>query len=362
MPTIHDVAQLADVSIATVSRVLNGNERVSEESRKRVWAAAAELDYWPNSAARSLTMRRTHVLGVLLPDLYGEFFSEIIRGIDYAARRQRFQVLLSSSHADTNTVLTAARSMRGRIDGLIMMAPDVESAEAVDAIRRRFPVVLLNPREPAPGCDSVSIANFEGARDATRHLVSLGHRVIATVRGPSGNVDAEDRLRGTREALREAGLPSDPSLELPGDFTESSGFHRAANLLRLDPRPTAIVCANDSMAIGLMSALAAQGLRVPEDMAVVGFDDVAISRFVTPALTTVRVDAQGLGRQAVDLMLSREESSARTPCTHQVLPAPLVVRRSCGSTPVESLPAGTPRRRRDDPPSLDPSPGRRPLP
>lgn len=349
MPTIHDVAQRADVSIATVSRVLNGNARVSEESRRRVWEAAAELDYWPNSAARSLTMRRTHVFGVLLPDLYGEFFSEIIRGIDHAARRQRFQVLLSSSHADTGTVLAAARAMRGRIDGLIMMAPDVESTEAVETIRRRFPMVLLNPRAPMPPCDSVSIANFEGARAATRHLVSLGHRVIAMLRGPGGNVDAEERLRGYRDGLREAGLEMSAARELPGDFTESCGFQRAAALLNLEPRPTAIVCANDSMAIGLISALASRGLDVPRDLAVVGFDDVAISRFVTPALTTVRVDAQGLGRQAVELMLSREEPSLKVPPKHEVLPAPLVVRRSCGSTSVDLDPTDAPRRRRDDP-------------
>ena len=127
MATIHDVAQLADVSIATVSRVLNGNLRVSEGSRQRVMAAASQLDYWPNGTARSLTTRSTHVLGVLLPDVYGEFFSEVIRGIDQAARKHLYQVLISSSHADTETVISAARSMRGRIDGLIMMAPDEES-------------------------------------------------------------------------------------------------------------------------------------------------------------------------------------------------------------------------------------------
>ena len=361
MPTIHDVAHRADVSIATVSRVLNGNARVSEESRRRVFEAASELDYWPNSAARSLTMRRNHVLGVLLPDLYGEFFSEIIRGIDHAAHQQRFHILLSSSHADTGTVLAAARSMRGRIDGLIMMAPDVESAEAVEAIRRRFPVVLLNPREPAPGCDSVSIANFAGACEATRHLIGLGHRAVAVLRGPAGNVDAEERLRGYREALRESGIPWKAALELPGDFTESSGFQCADDLLRLAPRPTAVVCANDSMAIGLMSALAGRRIRVPEDLAIVGFDDVAISRFVTPALTTVRVDAHGLGLHAVRLMLSREEPSARIPPKHEVLPAPLVVRRSCGSIHAGPDPSGPARRRRDDPVNVPPT-GRRPLP
>ena len=354
MPTIHDVAQRADVSIATVSRVLNGSARVSEDSRRRVWAAAAELEYWPNRAASSLTTRRAHVLGVLLPDLYGDFFSEIIRGIDQAARGHRHQVLLSSSHADTGTVLAAARSMRGRIDGLIMMAPDAASTEAVDAIRRRFPVVLLNPSAPVEGCDSVSIANFEGALAATRHLIALGHRRIAMIRGPAGNVDAEERLRGYREALHEAGLQPLPSMELGGDFTETSGFRSATELLRRPPWPTAVFAANDSMAVGLLSALVARGLEVPRDLAVVGFDDVSIARFVTPSLTTVRVDAYGLGRQAVQLMLSRGDPSIPAPSHHEVLPAPLVVRRSCGSVPLEEdpeQPAGTP-----DEASLSPVP------
>jgi LacI family transcriptional regulator len=350
VPTIHDVAERADVSIATVSRVLNGNTRVSEESRRRVWAAADELDYWPNGAARSLTTRCTHALGVLLPDLYGEFFSEIIRGIDQTARHHRHQVWLSSSHADSETVLTAARSMRGRIDGLIMMVPEAGSAESVESIRRRFPLVLLNPPGPVAGCASVSIANFEGALAATRHLVALGHRAIATIRGPVGNVDAEERLRGYREALREASLPLRRELELAGDFTETSGF-RCAELLLRTPRPTAVFAANDSMAVGLLSALGMQGVAVPGDLALVGFDDISIARFVNPPLTTVRVDAYGLGRQAVELMLSRGEPARPVSTVHEALPAPLVVRRSCGAVP--SVAAPTPSSRQ---------PGRRPLP
>jgi len=361
MPTIHDVAHRADVSIATVSRVLNGNSRVSEESRRRVWAAAAELDYWPHGAARSLTTRRTHSLGVLLPDLYGEFFSEVIRGIDRAASQRRHHVLLSSSHADTGTVLAAARAMRGRIDGLILMAPEAGSADAVEAIRRRFPVVVLNPSAPVEGCDSVSIANFQGALAATRHLIALGHRTIATIRGPAGNVDAEERLRGCREAMRGAGLPG-PALVLTGDFTEASGFRCAGEILRREPRPTAVFAANDSMAVGLLSALATRGLEVPRDLAVVGFDDISIARFISPPLTTVRVDAYGLGRQAVELMLSRGDPSLPAPTTHAVLPAPLVVRSSCGSTPRGADADGAAGEESRSASRSFRQPGRRPLP
>lgn len=335
LATIHDVAERADVSIATVSRVLNGNLRVSEEARRRVMAAASELDYWPNGTARSLTTRSNHVLGVLLPDLYGEFFSEVIRGIDQAARMQMYQVLLSSSHADTETVLSAARSMRGRIDGLIMMAPDEESAEALDSIRRRFPVVLLNPRSPIGDCDSVSIANFDGARAVTQHLLGHGHRTIAMIRGPVGNVDSDERLRGYHDALRGAGIEPCPAFEVAGDFTESSGYRAAAELLGRRPRPTAVFVANDSMAVGLVSALGTLGLSVPRDLAVVGFDDIAIARYMSPPLTTVRVDAFGLGQHAVRMMLYRARTPEPVPVRQEVLPAPVVVRRSCGSEPAE---------------------------
>ena len=206
MATIRDVARAADVSIATVSRALNGNSRVSEETRRRVWAAATDLDYWPNRAARSLTQSRTNAIGVHLPDLYGEFFSEVIRGIDYAAGREQFQILISVSHADTDTLLTAARAMQGRTDGLIVMAPEEASAGVMDQIQRRFPLVLLNPRFEVEGCSSVSIDNREGAFAAVNHLLRIGHRRVAIIKGPAGNVDAEERFLGYRQALHDAGL------------------------------------------------------------------------------------------------------------------------------------------------------------
>ncbi len=226
MVTIRDVARAAGVSIATVSRVFNGSSRVSEETRKAVRAAASKLDYWPNSAARSLTTNRSQVLGVLLPDLFGEFFSEVIRGIDHAARREKLQILVSSSHADTDALLAAARSMRGRIDGLIAMAPDKGSAKAIHQITRKFPVVLLNPRFATNGCSAVSIANFEGARAMVNHLTGLGHRDLAMITGPSGNVDAEERLRGFRTALADAGL------EPRSGSGDRGGLHRILRVSR----------------------------------------------------------------------------------------------------------------------------------
>jgi len=332
LATIRDVARAAGVSIATVSRVFNGSSRVGEQTASRVWTAAGDLDYWPNSAARSLTTQRSHALGVLLPDLHGEFFSEVIRGIDQTARREKFQVLISSSHADADALVAAARSMHGRVDGLIIMASDTETAGAVDRIAPMFPVTLLNPCQETDSCDMVSLANFAGAQTVVAHLVGLGHHRIATVAGPEGNIDAEERLRGYRQALRDAGITHEDDQEIPGDFTERSGHRAALQLLSIAPRPTAVFAANDCMAVGLLSALHESGIEVPDQIAVAGFDDIATARYLRPPLTTVRVDTFKLGQRAVQLLLDGLENRSPTTGQREILPATLVVRQSCGST------------------------------
>jgi LacI family transcriptional regulator len=331
LATIRDVAREAGVSTATVSRIFNGSTRVSEDARLRVWAAASALDYWPNEAARSLTTSRTQTLGVLLPDLHGEFFSEVLRGIDHAAQREQSHILFSISHADTDTLLTMARAMQGRTDGLIVMAPDEPSAAAIERIRTRFPIVLLNPRFRFEGCCSVSIANREGAQAVVDHLLRTGHRRIAIITGPAGNVDADERLHGYHAALEGAGLEPDLTLEFPGDFTESSGFRAAADMLRHPPLPSAVFAANDYMALGFMSALGQAGIRIPEDVALAGFDDIEISRYLSPPLTTAHVDARQLGARAVRLLISNMRTAGSAVPSHEVLPATLVVRSSCES-------------------------------
>jgi LacI family transcriptional regulator len=329
--TIHDVARLAGVSTATVSRVLNGTARVSAETERLVKAAAARVDYWPNSAARSLSTKRAHALGVLLPDLYGEFYSEVIRGIDEEARHEKLQILLSSSHADVEEIVGAARSMRGRVDGLIAMAPDADSVAAVQQVSRSTRIVLLNPWLQVDGCNSVSIANFEGALAMVRHLLGLGHRRIAMLRGPQGNIDADERYRGYATALEEAGIRIDPELVFDGDFTERFGYACGPRIRDLSQRPSAVFAANDCMAIGFMSALRGAGLRVPHDIAVAGFDDIATAPYLSPSLTTVRVRAHALGLRGVRLWVDSGHNGDRAGGVHEVLPVVLVIRASCGA-------------------------------
>lgn len=348
MATIRDVARRAHVSIATVSRVLNDSSRVSESSRARVWKAARDLDFWPNRAARSLSTSRTHAIGVLLPDIYGEFYSEIIRGIDRAARDVHFQILISSSHADTDELLSAAISMQGRIDGLVVMAPDHGSASAIDRVRRRFPLVLLNPRHEIEGCSTFAIANFDGGYAITRHLLELGHRSIAVLTGPADNADAVGRLSGYRRALLEAGIEPEPDWEIAGDFTEASGYEAAPALVEMSPRPTAVFAANDSMALGLVSALHDRAVTIPDEISVAGFDDIAIARYATPPLTTVHVDAFDLGRQAVARLVEELEDPENASPRHEVLATTVVVRRSCAMVDSSPAPITDPREDRRD--------------
>lgn len=318
--TIRDVAARAGVSVATVSRVLNGKEVVRAETTALVLKAARSLRYVPNTAARSLSSRRSQTVGIVLPEVHGEFFSEVIRGIDVAARREGYHLLVSGSHSDVEEMLEVIDAMRGRVDGMVVMAPDVEVGQLPDGI----PLVLLNSADERH--DAITIDNCGGARTMMRHLLSLGHERIAFITGPSQNADARERLRGYRQAMR-----GRPRCEARGNFTEASGYSAARRIAAMKPRPTAIFAANDSMAIGALGALAEAGVRVPEDVSVAGFDDIPIARYVAPPLTTVGLDIAELGRRAFALVLSRMGGPNHRNATHERIGTTLVVRKSCSA-------------------------------
>jgi LacI family transcriptional regulator len=329
--TIREVARAAGVSVATVSRVLNESGPVAGETRDRIRRVAGEMRYIPNGAARSLSMRRTGTLGVLLPDLYGEFFSEVIRGLDQAAQRARFHLLLSSSHNNRLDIEAALQAMRGRVDGLVVMSPHIDVAVLAANLPESLPAVMLNTPQSSAEFDTLSVDNFGGAREMVAHLAGHGHTRIAMVRGPEPNHDAEERLRGYRAALADAGLTPDPALEVEGDFTEESGFRAVHRLLELRRPPTASFAANDSTAIGAMSALREAGISVPAAMAVAGFDDIPISRYLTPALSSVRVSINDLGARAMEQLVRAVEEENCHERIHQTLPTSLVIRDSCGA-------------------------------
>jgi LacI family transcriptional regulator len=306
--------------VATVSRVLNGKELVREETSAQVLEAARTLRYVPNLAARALSIRRSQTIGVVLPEVHGEFFSEVIRGIDIPARREGYHILVSGSHSDIGELMDVVDAMRGRVDGLVIMAPDVD----VTTLGNHVPLVLLNSSDDSH--DAITIDNYGGAKSMMRHLASLGHERIAFVTGPKNNADARERLRGYRQSMK--GLKR---IEIAGDFTEEAGQEAGKQILALDPMPTAIFAANDSMAIGALGALSEAGRSVPDDITVVGFDDIPIARYVTPPLTTIGVDIAEVGRRAFAVLLDAiGRPRARAPRCEKV-GTTLVVRKSCGS-------------------------------
>lgn len=328
--TIRDVARTAGVSVATVSRVFNNSGPVHEETRARVREVASELRYSPNSAARSLITAKSNTLGVLLPDLYGEFFSEVIRGIDQTAQEQGYHVLVSSSHETQARIEGAMRAMRGRVDGLIVMSPDIDGPTLAANLPESLPVVLLNCAVDGTSYDAISVDNFGGAYAMVRHLLSTGRDRVAIITGSSRNYDARERLRGYRAALRDAGAEPHESWEIAGDFTETGGYRAGHAIAALSPRPTGVFAANDVMAIGALSAFHELGLRVPDDIAVAGFDDIPMARYMNPPLTSVHVEISELGARAMSVLLAAVKEKNQHERRQVTLPTTLVVRQSCG--------------------------------
>ena len=306
---------------------------MSDATRARIERVASQLRFAPNGAARSLITRRTHTIGVLLPDLYGEFFSEVIRGIDLVAQQHGYHMLVSSSHSEQQALEAALDAMRGRVDGLIVMSPDLDQRTLRSTLAACPAVVLLNCAARSTEFDAIKIDNVGGAAAMTKHLLSLGHRRIAFISGAAGNVDAEERRRGYREALEAAHVKQHPLMEIDGDFTEGGGYRAAKALAALpaEQRPTAIFAANDSMAIGALSALREVGVAVPQEIAVTGFDDIPIAQYTSPPLTSVRVPIIELGEHATELLVTELGSKRRRRRVCETLPTALVVRQSCGN-------------------------------
>ena len=337
--TIKDVAREASVSVATVSRALNGHGNVADGVRRHVVETASRLRYQPHAAARSLSSRSTQTIGVVLPDLYGEFFSELIRGIDVVARARRQHLLVSSYHGHPAEQGEALRAMRGRVDGLLVLSPYADRPGFLtDNLPNLLPVVLINTHLLDTAYPVLSIDNYGGAFAMTRHLVEAGHRRIAFIGGPEDNFDASERLRGYRNALREL-LPSTAAMEMAGDFGEAAGYEAGKQLLAAPERPDAVFAANDMMALGCLYALNEAGVVVPDQIALAGFDDIPLARFVHPTLTTMRVNIAELGGLAMTRLLAVIENNGADKPAPQTLVPDLIVRASSISPRLAKPPA-----------------------
>lgn len=342
-PTVYEVAARAGVSTASVSRVLAGNDRVRPETRERVLAAVADLGYVPSGAARDLAGGRTGVLGLCFPDLVGDqdivesdetyWYDEVIRGMERAARRSGFAVLIAATHAsDDARVVTL---VAGRCDGLAVLAHTVRP-ETLRRIARRIPVVMLAAQHELGGgwsrdlaIDRLAVANDTGAYELAAHLVDVhGYTDVRFVAGPD-SPDSTSRFLGYRRALLERGLSAPEQPELVGDFTTAGGRRVMTELLRQDKPPRAVMCVNDQTAVGALAVLTEAGLRVPEDVAVTGFDGIQLGQHLRPALTTVVQQMRVLGERVVSLLEERIADPALPPRTVE-LPVRVALRGSCG--------------------------------
>lgn len=294
--TIRDVAREAAVSVASVSRVINGHENVRPEMRERVEAAVRSLGYAPHAGARNLSMARTHTIGVVLPDLHGEFFSEFVRGMDREASSQGFQLLLSNMHANSDHGMATLQNMHGRVDGLVVMAPHIAAERLSAQLPAGLPVILVNSTALDRQRPGVRVDNEAGAAAMVDYLESLGHRTIVHLSGPQDNIEARERQRGYEAAMARHGLTPQ---SMQGDFFEESGVAAARAILDQADRPDALFAANDMMAIGALMTLRRAGLSVPGDIAIAGFDDIPLARLITPSLTTMSVDIAAMGARAL---------------------------------------------------------------
>jgi LacI family transcriptional regulator len=329
--TIREVAEEAGVSIATVSRVLNGRDDVSAETREVVSRVIRDRGYTANRSARHLSAGRTGLVGVLVPLVYPAYFSAILAGAAEALHEHDLRLVLSpTDHQHDREVSLLDRLMHGLTDGALIVLPEESSEELTRLLDQGYRFVVVDPLEPLDErIPSVSAAHTSGADQAMQHLLGLGHRRIGAITGPAGWVATEDRRRGYRGALAAAGILPSPELEVESDFEIDGGLKAAGTLLDLAEPPTAIFAFNDNHAIGVLQAARARGLRVPEDLSVVGFDDVEYATFVTPTLTTVRQPLAEMGRTAVSLLMRLLERQ-RFETLHVELATRLVVRESTG--------------------------------
>ncbi|WP_041087466.1 LacI family DNA-binding transcriptional regulator [Jeotgalibacillus soli] len=329
MVKMSDVAKLAEVSNATVSRVLSSPENVREETRKRVLESIKELNYQPNTIARSFRKMETKSILVIVPDVTNQFFSEVLRGIEQKAGENGYQVLLGNSNNDVEKEYDFLNQLRQRqADGMILLTARMKQ-EVIEEFSEDFPVVLACEYKEGSSIPTVSIDNISGARKATEHLINLGHKRIAHLSGPMEVILSRDRLKGYHQAMLRNELETDSVLVQEGDYSYEAGYNLMNKLCALEEPPTAVFAANDEMAIGAIKAAKENFFRVPEDIAVVGFDDIKISSIFEPSLTTVSQPKLEIGEKAMELLLKQmnfEELNRK----QIVLEDKLILRQSCG--------------------------------
>jgi len=330
--TLEDIARKSGVSRSTVSRVINGDENVKTETRERVMKVIHEFNFQPNLAARGLAARRTNIIGLVTPAGVSELFSDpyfpqLIRGVTAACNSQQYSVMLWLADLEYERHTINQILHNGLLDGVIVSSMVMEDPIVLSLYQSKMPFILVG-RHPSLDVNYIDVDNVQGALDATTHLLKLSHKRVATITGPLNMVAGFDRLQGYQKAHQARNLPVDPALVVEGDFTEGGGYRGMRKLLAA--KPDAVFAASDMMAIGAMRAIREEGLRVPEDIALVGFDDLPSAAQLTPALTSIRQPVVRMGSLAADTlidMIRHPQEQTR----HVLLTTELVVRSSCGA-------------------------------
>jgi LacI family transcriptional regulator len=328
MPTILDVAKRANVSTATVSHVINGTRFVSDELRQRVISAMNELGYRRNALAGSLRSGQTHTIGLILPDNLNTFFAELSRGVEEAAFPYGYTLILYNSDNDLEKEhLYIDFLIEKQVDGIILDAVEIDISALQARIPKSVPAVLIDRDFDDNEFDYVLSDNTQGGYIATKHLIELGHKQIACIIGPQEMKSTIDRLQGFKMALDESGLPFNPDLIIPGDFRPESGYKAALSLLRRAHLPSAVFAFNDMMAFGVQRAAVELGLHIPDDFSLVGHDNIELSNYTCPALTTVEQSKAEIGRKTIKRLIERMSNNTLS-SVRELVPTQLVVRES----------------------------------
>lgn len=338
MATIREVSKHANVSVATVSRVVNGNKWVSDSTREKVLASMEELGYKPNSFAKALATNKSDTFGMVVSDLGGPFFGEMMRAAEDEVRKVGKHMIITSGHDTVESEREAIDFlMQRRVDALLLhldVIPDDEIIKLSDSAN--IPVILINRLIPELQDKCVSLDNDMGGYIATEHLIELGHKHIACITGPLFKADARSRLAGYRRAIEQAGLEYDERLVIESDYQESGGQASIERLRRRGIKFTAVVTQNDHLAIGAMKALKSHGANVPEDVSVVGYDDMVMARYTEPGLTTISTPVEKFGQYAADLALNIEGEKSCSIQVQQRFEPELIIRGSTGAVKADS--------------------------
>ena len=329
--TIRDIAKMARVSHMTVSRALNDDPRVREETRKRILELVNKLDYRPDARARIFSSKKSHLIGLVVSSISNPFYAELARGIEDKAHEQGYNVIFCSTENKPERTETYVHLMiDAGVDGFIFASSRLHEPVVEKLIDEHFPLVLVNRKLKGEKFNYVVLNNFKGAYEITEHLINLGHRKIAIITGPPNLSTGLDRLKGYQQALRDHGIDVNGNYVIQGPFTRETGYERAKQLLTMKYKPEAIFGGNDYIAMGVIDAVEELGLHIPEDIALVGFDDTEFASNQRVKLTTVSQRKYEMGNLSVQILIDYFERK-ETDYTHRVILEPrLIIRESCG--------------------------------